>query len=289
MLRRLGIGLVALFACGVALAWYVGGKLTEPAARVIGPPPQSLGASSVEFASTSGSRIRGWLSKGEPGRGAVLLLHGVRSSRIDMVQRAQFLRSRGYSVLLIDLQAHGESPGTRITFGDLESRDASAAIAWLRNALPGERIGAIGVSLGAAALVLAEKPVSIDAVVIESMYPTIRQAVEDRLKLRLGEWGAWGAPVLIAQIAPRIGVDPDRLRPIDEIGKLGAPLFLIHGALDAHTGIDEARAVFAAAAEPKALWVVDGAAHVNLHRFARAEYEERVSEFFAKNLGRLPQ
>lgn len=39
------------------------------------------------------------------------------------------------------------------------------------------------------------------------------------------------------------------------------------------------RALFAAAREPKLFWPVDGAAHVNLHLYAKAEYERRVTAF----------
>ncbi len=48
---------------------------------------------------------------GQKGKGAVLLLHGVRADRREMLNRARFLKEEGYSVLLIDLPSHGESDG----------------------------------------------------------------------------------------------------------------------------------------------------------------------------------
>jgi len=42
--------------------------------------------------------------------------------------------------------------------------------------------------------------------------------------------------------------------------------------------------LFDAAAEPKQLWFVDGAAHVGMLAFAKAEYEKRILDFLAKNL-----
>lgn len=92
------------------------------------------------------------------------------------------------------------------------------------------------------------------------------------------------APALITVTGWRIGAKPTRLRPIDHIAQLGAPLLLLHGALDQHTHIDEAKAVFAAAAEPKSFWIVEGAAHVDLHHFAPQAYEERVGAFLAAHL-----
>jgi len=43
----------------------------------------------------------------------------------------------------------------------------------------------------------------------------------------------------------------------------------------------EARSLFDAAAALRDFWAVEGAAHVNLHRFAQGEYERRVSSFLA--------
>jgi uncharacterized protein len=56
----------------------------------------------------------------------VLLLHGVRADRLAMVSRAQLLTRQGFSVLLIDLQAHGATPGEAITLGYRESTDVVA-------------------------------------------------------------------------------------------------------------------------------------------------------------------
>jgi uncharacterized protein len=284
MLRTLLIAALLALVSGVAFVWYEGGELAAPAQRAVGTAPAALGAEDVVFASASGSSIHGWLSRGVPGTGAVLLVHGVRGNRTDMAGRALFLHRRGYSVLLIDLQAHGASPGRWITFGDLESRDVVAAVAFLRSRFPGERVGIIGTSLGAAATVLAEKPLHADAVVLESMYPTIEQAVADRLSLHLGSWAGALAHPLITMVAWRVDVEPRRLRPIDAIGNLGAPLLLIHGTRDQHTRVIEAKHLFAAASEPKALWLIDGAAHVDLHRYAGEEYERRVTDFLASHL-----
>jgi uncharacterized protein len=134
-----------------------------------------------------------------------------------MLSRALFLHSRGYSVLLIDFQAHGESPGRQITFGDRESRDVVAALQFLHRTSPIEKVGVIGVSLGAAALVLADDRPSVDAVVMESMYPTLQQALTDRLRLHVGALGPMLAPLLRLQLRPRLGVTADRLWPIDRM------------------------------------------------------------------------
>jgi alpha-beta hydrolase superfamily lysophospholipase len=241
----------------------------------------------VDFSSQSGSVIRAWLAPGRPGAGAVLLLHGMGGNRASMLNRASFLHRAGFTVLAPDFQAHGESPGRHITFGALESLDAEAALAFLRSRAPGERVGIIGVSMGGAATLVGAKPLAVDALVLESVYPTFHDAVADRVRAWLGPLGFLGkavTPTLIQLVAPQIGVDPAHLRPIDVIGNVSEPLLLIAGTEDQYTRLTESRALFARATSTKELWEVPGAGHEDLHDFSPVEYERRVGDFLMSHL-----
>ena len=291
LLIRLVVGLAVSVVVVIALTWVAGADLTEPTNRdiTIGRPPLDLEASNITFASGSGSLIHGWLSPGKPGQGAVILLHGLRGDRRDMVSRAEFLRARGYSVLLFDFQGHGESRGSRLTFGDLESRDVTAAIQYVHHKLPDEQVGVIGVSLGAAAFVLAEERPAVAAVVLEQMYPTIQQAVAGRARQYVGPLGPVLAPLLMVQVQARLKIPANRLRPIDRMGQIGAPVLIVNGTQDSYTSIEDARALFAASSNPKELWAVEGAGHVNLHAFAKAQYEQRVGDFLGRYMAAQAQ
>jgi fermentation-respiration switch protein FrsA (DUF1100 family) len=120
--------------------------------------------------------------------------------------------------------------------------------------------------------------------VLESVFPTIRDAVRDRLHAWLGPVGGALLPGAMAWLFPRSGVTPEQLRPIDRIAEETAPVFVLAGTADPYTTLDESRALFEAAREPKAFWAVDGATHVDLHAFATAEYEARVGAFLAEHL-----
>jgi fermentation-respiration switch protein FrsA (DUF1100 family) len=282
--RAIVIGVLMIALLIFICIWVAGGLLTAPASQPIGELPNDLPGESVQFSSGSGSTIHGWFIPGQNQGGAVVLMHGVRGNRTSMLERARFLSHAGYAVLLFDFQAHGESPGKQITFGYLESRDARAAVSFLRTRAPGERIGVIGVSMGGAAALLATPPLEADALVLEMVYPTIDQAIEDRLAIRLGKLGRAIAPVLRWQIKPRLGISTADLRPIDKVTSVHVPKLFIAGEKDQHTRIEESRAIFAAAAEPKDLWVVAGAKHEDLLGFAGNEYERRVLLFFDRYL-----
>ena len=289
-MKRVALLLAALVVVAGALSVYwVGGQLGAPAPREIGTPPADLPGRAVKVPSPAAGVLKGWLVPGRRDAGAVLLLHGVRASRLEMLGRARFLHARGYTVMLFDSRAHGESGGQRITFGYLESLDARALLGALRQAAPGERLGVIGVSLGGVACLVGPQPLRVHALVLESVYPTLEEAIENRLAIRLGALGPPLAPLLTVQLRPRLGFGVEDLRPIDSVDRVGAPLLVIAGTEDRHTTIVQSRRLFATAQAPKELWEVPGAGHVNYHRAAPAEYEARVGGFLARHLRDAPR
>ena len=281
------IAVVVALACGLVASWIVAGALINPRPRKIGPPPADFPADSLSLESKSGSTIAGWHIRAEPSVGVIVLLHPIRGSRLSMLERAKFLYRHGYSIVMIDLQAHGESPGEHITIGHLERHDARAAVEYAREQHPNEPLTVIGVSLGGASALLAS-PLDIDALIIESVYPDINAAVHNRVTARLGSFAWLPAELLLVQLEPLIGVAPDQLRPIDKLHDVDCPIFVISGLEDAHTTAKETRQMFQSAIEPKQLWLVPEAEHVDLHALDPEEYERRVLDFLRKYARRIP-
>jgi len=282
--KRIILPILVLLLTLFAGVWIAGSVLTAPVPEPIGDPPADIPARMVQFPSQSGATIHGWFIPGTKNAGAIILMHGVRSNRLSMLDRARFLSHAGFTVLLFDFQAHGESPGEHITFGYLESRDAHAAVEFLNANAPGERVGVIGVSMGGAATLLASPALDVDAMVLEMVYPTINEAVSNRLSMRFGSWSGMLSPVLTLQLKPRLGITADVLSPIDKVGGITVPKLFIAGANDQHTTLEESKRMFAAAAEPKELWIVEDASHTDLHAKKREEYEQRTLKFFKKSL-----
>jgi uncharacterized protein len=163
--------------------------------------------------------------------------------------------------------------------GKTASRDARAAFDFIKRQLPNERISVLGISLGGAAAVLTERPLEASAMVLEAVYGSFDEALNNRLSMRVGSLSPLLAPLLWFQVEPRLGFNPDVLRPAEAVAKLHVPLLLIAGAEDKHAKLSEMRRTFARANEPKRLWIIEGAAHIDFHRYTRAEYEHRVLNF----------
>jgi len=270
-------------ACGAGASWVAGSTLVGAYNHAVAAP--GPGVRSVRLTTLEGAPVEGWLlpARGES-KGALLLLHGIRADRTQMLARARFLQAAGYTALLIDLPGHGASPAPAITFGLREGAAVKASLDYLRREYPRQRIGVIGVSLGAASYVLCADCPRADAVVLESMYPTIEEAVQDRLRMRVGFLAAPLSQLLLVQLPLRLDIDAAQLRPIARMPELKAPVLIAAGDADLHTTIAETRRIFEAANGEKALWEVPGAAHVDLHRFAPAEYEQRILSFLGKHL-----
>ncbi|MEJ2619378.1 MAG: alpha/beta hydrolase [Candidatus Thiodiazotropha sp.] len=281
--RYFAIVSALLIIVGLAASWIVAGELVAPMPRAIGAPPKDLPIKSVSFASESGSVIAGWHIPVTDSKATILLLHGIRGSRLSMLERARWLYANGYSILMIDFQAHGESPGEYITIGYLEKYDVKAAVGFARNLHPNESLGVLGVSLGGASAVLAS-PLDVEAVILESVYPNIDNAIYNRVSAKLGMFSMIPAELLLIQLEPRLGIPPSQLRPIDNINRINSPVLLISGAEDRHTTVEETQAIFDAALQPKQLLIVEGAAHEDLYRASPGVYKDAIIRFFNRYL-----
>lgn len=278
--RRLLIGVGAAAVVGMFGLWWLGSQLVKPVQHAV-PLPADFPARALTI---PGTRIAAWWLDQGTGTPSVLLLHPKRADRSSMLPRARLLVRHGFSVALIDLQAHGETPGTVITFGWREAADVRSALAWLGREAPGRRVGVIGCSLGGAAVLLGPQPVGVDAVVLEAVYPRFSRAIENRVRMRLGGLAPLLTPLLLAQLRTRLGISPADLEPIRSMSRLGAPVLVVAGSRDQHTTAAESEDLFRSAVEPKRLWVVDGARHQDLFAYDPAGYESHVVGFLRKYL-----
>jgi alpha-beta hydrolase superfamily lysophospholipase len=281
--KWLAAGLFTAVMWSVYGAW-IFGSIYCTACNHIVALPKDLPVERVAFSSKSGATIRGWIVSGETNRGVVILQHGIHGDKSMLVGRAKLVSQAGYTVLLFDFQAHGESIGDEITFGYLESLDSQAAVEFVKKRFPGKPVAIIGVSLGAAAAVLAKPSLDVQALVLEMMYPTIEDATKDRIEIRLGAFGRCLSPLLTAQIPWHAGCSEKDLRPIDAVADILTPKLFIAGTADLNTKFSEAERIFANAAGPKNFVAVDGARHQDLFRYAPEQYRTNVLDFLDKYL-----
>jgi fermentation-respiration switch protein FrsA (DUF1100 family) len=224
---------------------------------------------------------------------AVIVVHGFGACRRDfsVLLPAGMLHKDGFSVLLIDLRDHGDSTieDGRFAGGTDEYRDVLGAWDWLQSeqGLSPNSIGLVGVSLGAATVLLATgaEP-GVAAVWEDSSYADLGTAIDAELARN-------GYPTFLAfggVMAARIVSGDDLLSysPLDAVGRLdGRPIAITHGTADQRLSVAYGHRLEAAAragSGPVEAWYVDGATHTEAMLIQTDEYERRLDAFFERSL-----
>ncbi len=255
------------------------------------PAQAGIPVQNVSFAASDGVRLAGWLAIASPRAPTIILVHGFKGSRVDMLPWARFLYAAGYNVLLFDDRGCGQSDGWGIALGAREQDDVIGAVRYLqgRKDLTKKRFGALGISLGAGIVLLAAaREPALAAVVADSAW-TDEHAQLDRMgSVPAGRFALPVLPYEPALVDWLIGARLEDTRPLAVIGQI-APraVFLIHSADDknATTPLSGEAQLYAAAGAPKQQWIAPSGGHTGALAAHTAEYEQRVLAFFAQYLG----
>ena len=278
------------FASGigyVAAAYSVSRWLTRRGRKKPGLPPAgpNLRSETLECHTADGIRLAGWLVEPPEPRATVVLFHGMRSSRLQMVERIGFLTEAGYRCVAFDHRAHGHSGGRRLSFGYLEGRDVTAIAGLVRESWPDQPRAALGVSMGAAALCFAERGCGWDALVLESLYADLNSTFSRRIGTAYPAWFGKLYPAVVWLTQKRLRVRIDRVRPVAAIGELGtSPVFLLTGGADAFATPEDMTRLAEVCAGPCESWLVPGAGHSDVYAKGGGEYRTRVLDFLNRHL-----
>ena len=105
-----------------------------PNPSIPGETPEDYGLSfeEINLIATDGTRLAAWFVPAEHANGsAVVLVHGRGANRSALLPTADVLARHGYSLLMLDLRAHGQSEGDIVTYGYYESLDVIAGLTYL--------------------------------------------------------------------------------------------------------------------------------------------------------------
>lgn len=303
--RLLRLTLVFLAAC-LAGAVIIVGEFTRRTLNnllhprrlpvVTTPAARGLAYESVAFPSRDGTLLRGWFLPGAD-RAAVILVHGLWANREQGLEPAAWLNRAGYAVLLFDLRASGESAGDTVTFGYREAEDLIGAADFLarRGDVDPARIGVLGESLGAATAILAAgRSRAFAAVVADSSFTSVESMIGTSFRQVTGLPPFPFAPLVTWLAMRETGLRPAEIAPLAAVPQVSpTPLLLIHGGSDTLIPAQASRDLFAAAREPKELWLLDGMEHIEARFTLRSEHQRRVLGFFDRYLrpdrtGKLP-
>ncbi|HEX9541830.1 MAG TPA: alpha/beta fold hydrolase [Streptosporangiaceae bacterium] len=219
---------------------------------------------------------------------AIVLAHGFTLSwqRPAVWQVATRLNRVG-GVVTFDFRGHGRSGGLS-TMGDRETRDLEVAVAYARE-LGYRRVATVGFSMGASIVVRHAALVGgVDAVV--SVSGPGRWYFRGTKSMRRVHWAVerrLGRVVTRTLLNTRVSPvrwDPVPLPPAEAAARIAPiPLLVVHGDQDLYFPTDHAQQLYAAAGDPKELWIVPGFGHAESG--ADAALVDRIGEWVREKSG----
>jgi fermentation-respiration switch protein FrsA (DUF1100 family) len=161
--------------------------------------------------------------------------------------------------------------------------DVDAAVRYLYDEKGIRKIGAIGHSAGAVSIILsAARNPHISAVVAASPFRSMEEIWKTNSPAILP------APFMefMMRLSESIkGFSRDDVRPQDVIADIAPrPLLIIHSVDDRRITVEQATDLFDAAAEPKLMWLTEGASHAQVRTVVMDERIEEIIVFFSEAL-----
>jgi dipeptidyl aminopeptidase/acylaminoacyl peptidase len=247
----------------------------------------------VIIASFDGLKLHGWWFEASAQAPTIVVVHGVKKNRTDVVRASITLRLAGFNVLVYDGRGHGNSEGRYITYGFYERRDLESVLEWLvsEKQVDRNRIGLAGESMGAAIIlqVAAQNP-WIGAVWADSPFASLRRVTREYVSRYTKLPDSMLTPVLgpafhVANYRGKFNID--EVDPLRLAAQIKSPVYLVHGTADQTIPVSHSQVIHDALGCKKDLWIVEGARHAKSvkHKPSKNEYAARLVNFFREHLG----
>ncbi len=224
-------------------------------------------------------------------KGTLILLHGRKGRKEDLLPVAERLAAAGFRSLIPDLPAHGESSVRTMKFAadDIEGALPAELLREARRkfALPHEPAGLWGISMGAAYAIraAADSPQLWGSLVVVSSFDSLDGVVHDRLAGWVGPLAGGAEGALQRVVAARGGTRISEVSPLTWAAAVQAPALVVHGDQDELIGVARAQRLFDAFGGDKRFVSVPGAGHGNVLRTDMPLYAT-MAEWFVRTLAR---
>lgn len=215
---------------------------------------------------------------------AVICFHGYTSEAMsDYSSISNYYLKKGYSMLLVDARAHGQSEGKFIGFGCKDRYDALKWIDWLiKKAGNGIRIVLMGNSMGGATVLMASGlnlPEQVKGIVSDCAF-TSPKAVFTHVLHSMYHLPAFPM-IQIADFVNRkmAGYGLDECNAAKEVQKAKKPILFIHGDKDTFVPCSMCDELYASCASQKTKLIVKGAGHCESYYKNTKAFEDALDKF----------
>ncbi len=234
------------------------------------------------FEAADGLTLRGWfIPAASANAPAIVYAHGAGRDQRSGLSIVPALHQAGYSVLLFSYRDHGcsDGDGRGITYGYHESQDVDSAVRFLCQVKQASHVGVIGYSVGGSSVLLsAARNPDIEAVVAVAPFA-------DAMEIWMANRPAFLPHAVLnwmrMVVEWRKGISLAAVRLTDWIRQIAPrPLLLIQGSRDERIPLVQVQQLFAAAGQPKDLWLIEGETHESIYTRGLEARLTEVTAFF---------
>lgn len=234
--------------------------------------------------SADGLRLHAtWFPQGECKK-IVICFHGYTSQGMkDYLGLSGYYLKNGYSMLLVDERAHGESEGKYIGFGCLDRFDALKWINWVLRKC-GEDVDILlhGTSMGGATVLMMsslELPAQVKGIVSDCAFTSPKEVFSHVLK-NMYHLPAFPVMNISNFLNKRFaGYGLDECNAAREVKKAKVPILFIHGSRDTFVPYSMCETMYENCASSKKKLIIEGAAHAECYYKDTDAYENALTEF----------
>ena len=224
-----------------------------------------------------------WFPQGECKK-VVICFHGYTSQGMsDYIGLSGYYLQKGYSMLLVDERAHGQSEGKHIGFGCLDRQDA---LKWIEKVIEdcGEDVEILlhGTSMGGATVLMTsglKLPIQVKGIISDCAFTSAKEVFTHVLK-SMYHMPAFPT-IQISDFMNRklSGYGLDECNAAREVKKAKVPILLIHGSGDTFVPCSMCETIYQNCASPKKKLIIEGAAHAESYYKDPTSYEKALNEF----------
>lgn len=255
VIRWIAIILAAGYLAGLALLYLRQREMVFPIPTAERTTPAAAGFTTAEehFLTTpDGEKIIVWHVPAKPGHSVIVYFHGNGDFLAGRVNRFEAMTADGTGLIALSYRGYAGSTGAPSEQGML--RDAGAAYAFAAARYETQRIVVWGFSIGTGVAVGLASEHSVGKLILEAPYTSVADVIALRYRF------------IPARFLVR-----DQFRSDERIGRVTAPLLIMHGTNDPVIPFAFGERLFALAHEPKRFVRIPGGGHDDLAGFGAIE------------------
>ncbi len=266
---RNAIGLIVPATLVLLGAGCISSAIYHPTGDIRHTPEKArLAYEDVSFSSRDGVKLSGWWIPSDNPRGTVLFCHGNGGNVSSCLDSVELINRLGLNLLIFDYRGYGRSGGSPSEQGTYADADAAWEYLVDVRKIPPDEMVVWGRSLGGPIAARTASEHTSGLVVLESTFTSLQELVADRF-FRAPSW-------VLADYA-----HDTRLH----LGKVDAPVLVIHSPDDEVVPFAHGRRLYDAIKTPKSFLQIRGDHNTGFVE-SREALKTAVHDFISVHLGR---